>query len=79
MKAQDHYLKSVRWSDEDGAYIEYWPGPVSVGGGRVPSRGRARAYQRLSESVNEEIEALTAAGKTLPEPVTRPMREAVGA
>jgi hypothetical protein len=34
-------------------------------------------YHQLTELVREEVEELTRAGKTLPEPITRPMREAV--
>jgi hypothetical protein len=36
-----------------------------------------QTYRQLAELVREEIAELTRAGKPLPEPVTRPMREAV--
>ena len=77
MKAQDHYLKFVRWSEEDGAYIGYCP-DLFPWGGVCHHTEEQWAYQELSELVNEEIEALTAAGQALPEPITRPMREAAG-
>ena len=47
-------------------------------GGVCHHADEQRAYQELSELVSEEIEALTAAGQALPEPITRPMREAAG-
>ena len=32
MKAEDRYLKFVRWSDEDGAYVGFCPDLFPWGG-----------------------------------------------
>ena len=77
MKAQDHYLKFVRWSEEDGAYVGYCP-DLFPWGGVCHDANEQQAYLELSELVSEETEALVAAGQALPEPITRPMREAAG-
>jgi hypothetical protein len=77
MKTQDRYLKFVRWSEDDGAYVGYCP-DLFPWGGVCHGVDEQRTYQKLSELVYEEIEELTAAGTELPEPITRPMREAAG-
>jgi hypothetical protein len=43
----------------------------------VASRGKSEAYRQLGEPVREELTDLARANKPLPEPATRPMREAV--
>ena len=77
MKAQDQYLKFVLWSEEDSVYIGYYL-DLFPWGGVCHDADEQRAYQKLSELVSEEIGALEEAGQALPEPTTRPMREAAG-
>ena len=77
MKAEDRYLKFVRWSDEDSAYIGYCP-DLFPWGGVCHDTDEQRAYQQLGELVREEIEQLVATGGELPVPATRPMREPAG-
>jgi hypothetical protein len=77
MKAEDQYLKFVRWSDDDKAYVGYCPDLFPWGG--VCHRGNEeQTYRQLCELVREEIDELTRAGKELPAAVTRPMREPAG-
>lgn len=78
MKNEDRYLKFVRWSDDDAAYIGYCP-DLFPWGGVCHGAEEDGTYRRLRELVAEEIEQLRAAGKELPAAVTRPMREAVEA
>ena len=77
MKAEDQYLKFVRWSEEDARYVGYWP-DLFPWGGVCEGQGEEETYARLRELVREEIEQLTAAGAELLPPVTRPMREPAG-
>ena len=77
MKVEDQYLKFVRWSDEDSAYIGYCP-DLFPWGGVCHGADEQRTYQQLGELVREETEQLLAAGLELPAPVTRPMREPAG-
>jgi hypothetical protein len=74
MKTEDQYLKFVRWSDEDKAYVGYCP-DLFPGGGVCHGDDEERTYRQLCELVREEIKELISAGKDLPTPVTRPMRE----
>jgi hypothetical protein len=76
MKAEDQYLKFVRWSDEDGLYVGYCP-DLFPWGGVCEGVTEEDAYSRLCALVREEVENLRADGKELPVPGTRPMREAV--
>jgi hypothetical protein len=77
MKAEDQYLKFVRWSDEDARYVGYCP-DLFPWGGVCEGEEEEETYRRLRELVREEIAQLTAAGAELPPPATRPMREPVG-
>jgi predicted RNase H-like HicB family nuclease len=77
MKIEDRYLKFVRWSDEDGVYVGYCP-DLFPWGGVCHGADEEQTYQQLGELVREEIEQLTAAGRELPAPATRPMREPAG-
>ena len=77
MKTEDRYLKFVRWSEEDGAYVGYCP-DLFPWGGVCHDTDEQRAYQQLGELVREEVEQLVAAGDELPVPATRPMREPAG-
>lgn len=74
MKAEDQYFKFVRWSKEDNLYVGYCP-DLFPWGGVCHSKDESRAYRTLVELVREEVEDLTKAGKKLPAPLTRPMRE----
>lgn len=77
MRAEDEYLKFVRWSEEDAAYIGFCP-DLFPWGGVCHGSDEQRTYQELSDLVREEIAELLAADKSLPAPATRPMREAAG-
>ena len=74
MKAEDRYLKFVRWYEEDSLYVGYCP-DLFPWGGVCHSTDERKAYRILLELVREEVEDLTKAGKVLPQPLTRPMRE----
>jgi predicted RNase H-like HicB family nuclease len=63
MNTTDRYLKFIQWNEEDALYVGYCPDLFPWGG--------------VCHGVTEEVEELIRAGKPLPEPVTRPMREAV--
>ena len=78
MKAEDQYLKFVLWSDEDNLYLGYCP-DLFPWGGVCHAASEEEAFGRLCELVREEVEQLRLAGKELPVPGTRPMREAVPA
>ena len=78
MKAQDQYLKFVRWEDEDSLYIGYCP-DLFPWGGVCHGTTEEDAYRQLCALVADEVEELRANGKELPAPSTRPMREAVPA
>lgn len=78
MKTEDRYLKFVRWSDKDGIYIGYCP-DLFPWGGICHGVDEGQTYEELRTLVRGEIEDLEAAGGPLPEPITRPMREAVEA
>ena len=73
MKTEDRYLRFVRWSDEDNFYVGYCPDLFF--GGVCHSKDEGEAYRILVELVQEEVEALAKAGRKLPPPMTRPMRE----
>lgn len=77
MKIEDQYLKFVRWSDKDEAYVGYCP-DLFPWGGVCHGADEEETYRRLRGLVQEEIEQLSAAGKELPSAATRPMREAAG-
>ena len=77
MKTEDRYLKFVRWSDDDDAYVGYCP-DLFPWGGACHGADEEQTYRQLRALVREEIEQLTADGKELPPPVTRPMREPAG-
>lgn len=77
MKIEDQYLKFVRWSDEDGAYVGYCP-DIFPWGGVCHGVDVEETYRQLRGLIRDEIEQLTAEGKALPLPATRPMREAAG-
>ena len=77
MKAADQYLKFVRWSDEDAAYVGFCP-DLFPWGGVCHGRHEQQTYRRLCELVRAEIEELEHARTELPLATTRPMREPAG-
>ena len=78
MKAQDQYLKFVRWEEADDLYVGYCP-DLFPWGGVCHASTEEVAYRQLCALVTEEVEELQHAGRGLPLPSTRPMREAVPA
>jgi predicted RNase H-like HicB family nuclease len=78
MKAQDQFLKFVRWEEEDGLYVGYCPDLFPFGG-VCHGATEEEAYRQLGALVAEEVAELRRAGKELPPPSTRPMRDAVPA
>ena len=78
MNASDRYLKFVQWSDEDSLYVGYCP-DLFPWGGACHGAGEEETYRQLTALVRDEVEELLQAGEPLPEPVTRPMREAIPA
>src|SRR6266498_1001681 len=77
MKTEDQYLKFLRWSEEDKAYIGYCP-DLFPWGGVCHGVDEERTYRELRDLVTQEIKQLIADGKDLPPPITRPMREPAG-
>jgi hypothetical protein len=78
MKAQDKYLKFVRWDESDQRYVGYCP-DIFPWGGVCHGLSEEETYHQLCALVQEELESLLNAHKDLPPPTTRPMREAVPA
>jgi predicted RNase H-like HicB family nuclease len=76
MKSEDQYLKFVRWNEEDSLYVGYCP-DLFPWGGVCHGNTEEEAYHQLCALVREEVNELQQAGKELPAPGTRPMREAV--
>ena len=76
MNAEDKYLKFVLWSEEDRLYVGYCP-DLFPWGGVCHGTTEEEAYHHLCGLVREEVNELRNAGKELPLPGTRPMREAV--
>lgn len=76
MKAQDQYLKFVRWEEADSLYVGYCP-DLFPWGGVCHGTTEEEAYRQLCALVAEEVDELRRDGKELPPPSTRPMREAV--
>ena len=76
MKTEDRYLKFVRWSDEDRAYIGYCP-DLFPWGGVCHGATEEATYRKLRRLVRDEVEHLKADRKELPPSSTRPMRDAV--
>jgi predicted RNase H-like HicB family nuclease len=78
MKAEDKYLRFVRWEEEDQQYVGYCP-DLFPWGGVCHATTEEEAYRQLCALVLDEVEELRRAGKELPQANTRPMREAVPA
>ncbi|GMV20347.1 MAG: hypothetical protein AMXMBFR57_02960 [Acidimicrobiia bacterium] len=78
MKPQDLYLKFVQWDDSDDCYVGYCPDLFPFGG-VCHAATEEDAYRQLCALVVDEVDALQRAGRALPRPGTRPMRDAVPA
>ena len=78
MRAQDQYLKFVRWEEADGLYVGYCP-HLFPWGGVCHGTAEEEAYRQLCVLMAEEVEELRREGKPLPPSSTRAMREAVPA
>ena len=78
MKAQDQYLKFVRWEQADQLYVGYCP-DLFPWGGVCHGATEEEAYSRLCALVAEEVDELQREGKQLPPANTRAMRDAVPA
>ena len=76
MKTEDRYLKFVRWSDEDRAYVGFCP-DLFPWGGVCHATTEESTYRKLRLLVREEVAQLNKAGHELPSCNTRPMRDAV--
>jgi len=78
MKAEDQYLKFVRWEPEDKLYVGYCP-DLFPWGGVCHGPNEEETYRQLCALVRDEVEELVKSGKGLPPSTTRPMRDAVPA
>ena len=78
MKAEDQYLKFVRWEDGDALHVGYCP-DLFPWGGVCHGATEEKTYQELCVLVREEVEELIKTGQSLPPRSTRPMRDAVPA
>ena len=76
MKAQDQYLKFVRWEEADGLYAGYGP-DLFPWGGVCHGTTEESTYRKLRILVREEVVQLARKRQLLPTPNTRPMRDAV--
>jgi hypothetical protein len=77
MKTEDRYLKFVRWSEDDAAYVGFCP-DLFPWGGVCHGADEEATYHALLELVSAEIADLQATGRELPASVTRPMCEPAG-
>lgn len=71
MKAHDQFHKWVEWSEEDQTYIGKCPDLITGIHGDDP----VRLYGELCEVLEEVIQHFASAGRALPRPSVRPMRE----
>jgi hypothetical protein len=76
MKAADRYLKYVRWEPDDSKYVGYCP-DLFPWGGVCHGETEEHTYRELCRIVDDEVSDLEREGKPLPDPATRPMREAL--
>ena len=76
MKPEDRYLKFVRWSEEDHAYVGHCP-DLFPWGGVCHAATEEATYRKLRILVREEVAQLGRKRQLLPAPNTRPMRDAV--
>ncbi len=78
MKPEDHYLKFVQWSEEDGLYVGYCP-DLFPWGGVCHGATEEEVFHELCGLVREEIAECLQENRSLPPAGTRPMRDAVPA
>jgi predicted RNase H-like HicB family nuclease len=78
MKAEDQYLRFVRWEEDDNLYVGYCP-DLFPWGGVCHGITEEETYRQLCALVREEVEDLVKSGGSLPPCSTRPMRDAVPA
>ena len=76
MKPEDRYLKFVRWSEEDRAYVGHCP-DLFPWGGVCHGATEEATYRKLRILVRDEVTQLGRKRQLLPAPNTRPMRDAV--
>ena len=76
MKTENRYLKFVQWNEADNCYVGHCP-DLFPWGGVCHGQTEEETYGQLCALVREEIEELQKAGKEIPAPATRAMREAV--
>jgi hypothetical protein len=76
MKLEDRFLKFVLWSDDDECYVGCCP-DLFPWGGVCHGDTEVETYAQLCALVREEVAELRTAGKELPAPATRAMRESV--
>jgi predicted HicB family RNase H-like nuclease len=65
MKASDHYLKIVEWSEEDACYVGTCPG-LMLGG--VHGDDEPAVYAELCQAVEEWVRIYAEDGAPLPAP-----------
>jgi len=58
MKAEDQYLRFVRWSDADAVYVVFCP-DLFPAGGVCHAAPEEEAYAELCELVREEVAELS--------------------
>lgn len=71
MRPSDRYHKWIEWSDQDGAYLGRCPDVITGIHGADP----VRLYDEPCTVVDEVLTELEQSERTLPQPLTRPMRE----
>lgn len=76
MKTEDCYLKFVLWNEDVNFYVGYCP-DLFPWGGICHGITEEETYSQLCTLVREEVEELQQAGKEVPVPTTRAMRDAV--
>jgi len=65
MKKSDRYIKTVRWSEQDGCYVGTCPS-LMLGG--VHGDDEMKVYGELCETVEEWIKNVELYGEALPKP-----------
>lgn len=71
MRPSDSYHKWIEWSDLDDTYLGRCPDVITGIHGSDP----VRLYDELCTVVDEVLTELERSHRTLPQPLTRPMRE----
>lgn len=78
MKPADHYLKFVRWEEDDCLYVGYCP-DLFPWGGVCHAAAEVEVYSQLCALVQDEVTDLLQSGQPLPPGTTRAMRDAIPA